>query len=461
VFTLKIVIFGTGSAAEKVIAKIQADVIVVAISDNNSEKWGETWKGYPIVSPYELVNVNFDYIVVCSMYTSEIIETLIQKGFSKSRVIPYFDNFYTSIDRARDREILKTIINTVEYEKNSVALVTRRNSGCNCRTLYKNASSEIRSKYNLELLNLDQLVDKKGKHEVLITTNTEGRFHKSRLNFETWHGFPIKTLGELEKYGTDQNENINNGTDYMFSYSDTYSYIMSSVFKVDIKKFVVTGMPRNDLLVTPNSREHLERIFNISMKHKKLFFYVPTFRRRNDKETREGTNVIADQEELQKLNHLMQEVNGYLILKKHPVEGDEFNSESFDNIFYLDDEALQRHDLDFYEILGSCDVLITDYSSVYFDFLLLDKPIVFWVKDYNEYSQQRGFLFDPVEEWMPGPIVENVKDLHSTLVNAEYEKEQYTTQRLEVRNRVHRYQDFNASERVWKFIDYVYSTEGE
>ena len=57
------------------------------------------------------------------------------------------------------------------------------------------------------------------------------------------------------------------------------------------------------------------------------------------------------------------------------------------------------------------DALITDYSSVYFDYLLLDKPIGFVVDDLDDYRQNRGFLLEPVGRWMPGTRIEALKDL--------------------------------------------------
>ena len=63
-----------------------------------------------------------------------------------------------------------------------------------------------------------------------------------------------------------------------------------------------------------------------------------------------------------------------------------------------------------YDFLNVVDVLITDYSSIYFDYLLLNRPIIFHMPDLEEYQKKRGFILDPLDEWTPG-------DMSTTIVN--------------------------------------------
>ena len=69
--------------------------------------------------------------------------------------------------------------------------------------------------------------------------------------------------------------------------------------------------------------------------------------------------------------------NSYLVVKKHPLESINITKLILKIYFFIEDEDLKNEDIDFYEILGASDLLITDYSSVYFDYLLLNKPIIF------------------------------------------------------------------------------------
>ena len=80
-------------------------------------------------------------------------------------------------------------------------------------------------------------------------------------------------------------------------------------------------------------------------------------------------------------------------------------------VVLLTSDAYNEHAEDLYCLLPATDALITDYSSVYFDYLLLNRPIGFVVDDLEHYRRQRGFLLEPVERWMPGEHFRSVNDL--------------------------------------------------
>ena len=70
-----------------------------------------------------------------------------------------------------------------------------------------------------------------------------------------------------------------------------------------------------------------------------------------------------------------------------------------------------------YSLLGSADILLTDFSSIYIDYLLLNRPIGFVEDDFDEYSKSRGFIFDNPEEYMPGVKIRSLEDLKTFLYN--------------------------------------------
>ncbi|WP_374717692.1 CDP-glycerol glycerophosphotransferase family protein [Neobacillus sp.] len=451
---MDIIIYGTGSTAEKVLAGLNSSVKVVAVTDNNQEKWGHTWHGFKIIAPSRIKSMKVDYILIASMFTGEIIQFLQSMGISRDILIPYYDNFYTEEDRVRERKIRNNLFTNQNNKK--IALLTRRNSGCNCRALMDFIPENIKNTFDVSLIGLDEYKNNWMDYEVLFTTNIEGRMFKNRLNFETWHGFPLKTLGVFEKNLTDNLKNTNIGIDYMISYSNMYSYIMSSLFKIDINKFIVTGMPRNDYLINPHSRTLIEKLIKREVSDKQILFYLPTFRRRQDKQLREGNRVFSDIEELQIIDDFLDTNNGCLIIKKHPVEGDNPPTMNFRNIYYINEMDLEALGIDLYQILGGSNLLITDYSSVYFDYLLLNKPIVFWTKDQEQYEEKRGFLFDNLEFMMPGPHVKHVSELKSVLERFRDDPNWYVSQRTELKKMVHHFDDFNSSERVWNYFNKIY-----
>lgn len=93
---------------------------------------------------------------------------------------------------------------------------------------------------------------------------------------------------------------------------------------------------------------------------------------------------------------------------------DDFNRKFIDslgNIKYIDDQYLYQNNLNLYKFLSGIDGLLTDYSSVYFDYLLLDRAIGFIVDDIDEYKNKRGFIVDEPLEIMPGKHIYTYNDL--------------------------------------------------
>lgn len=452
---MKIIIFGTGSTAEIALKKINKEIDILAVSDNNEEKWDKLWNNYKVISPSEINKYDYDYILICSMFTNEIIESLMEKGVRRHKIIPYFNNCDLEEQIAREDRLRKMIFKQNNNKK--VALLTRRNSGCNCLALYKRVPEYIKNNFFLELIDLEEYKQRWQDFEVAFTTHMESRNFKNRINIETWHGFPIKSLGLLEKNCIDNISRANSGIDYVLSYSNLYSFIMSSVYNIDIRKFITTGMPRNDLLQNPKSKALISQLIGRDVENKKLIFYVPTFRNRMVKKIREGIEVLSQDNDLINIDSYMNSIEGYFIVKKHPVEGDEIKNTNYKNIFFLEDEDFKTLNIDFYEILGGSDILITDYSSVYFDYLLLDKPIIFWTKDLEIYEERRGFLFDNVDKWMPGPKVKTVFELIDAIDKFINNYNWYSSERNNIKNLAHTYQDFNSTNRVWDLLLNIYN----
>jgi len=143
-------------------------------------------------------------------------------------------------------------------------------------------------------------------------------------------------------------------------------------------------------------------------------------------------------------------------LKLHPFEEEKILSHySFSdnpNFMLLTNSKLQEKQYDIYDILGSIDILITDYSSIYFDYLLINRPILFMPVDLEEYSKKRGFVLEPYEFWTPGPKVTTieklVEELNIFIQNPDY----YIEERKLINSLVNTYNDDHSCERVWESI---------
>ena len=91
--------------------------------------------------------------------------------------------------------------------------------------------------------------------------------------------------------------------------------------------------------------------------------------------------------------------------------------EKHSNIKFMTQKALEKKGLSVYALLRNADALITDYSSAYFDYMLLNRPIAFTVEDIEEYRKKRGFVFDNPFEYMPGEKINSYEDLEKYVAN--------------------------------------------
>jgi CDP-glycerol glycerophosphotransferase (TagB/SpsB family) len=113
--------------------------------------------------------------------------------------------------------------------------------------------------------------------------------------------------------------------------------------------------------------------------------------------------------------------------------------------------ATQFEVADTTELLHFVDILVTDYSSIYHDFLLLDRPILFVPYDYQAFEKARGFSYD-YYEYLPGPELMSFADFQSELSDIEEGVDRYRAERRRLRNLIHKHQDGCARERLTKLI---------
>lgn len=227
---------------------------------------------------------------------------------------------------------------------------------------------------------------------------------KGTVYFQTWHA-----AGAFKKFGLDlpdnrQNEKMSWKKDTsnwtkMISSSKNIIDIYSNACGIDQSIIHPIGLPRNDIFFDDNNLEKMKREFYLSYnieESKKIILYAPTFR----------DSDIDDPLKLD-FKYLEKELKDeyVFILKLHPkLSGYQFNLPSGSERFLIN---LTSND-DIQELLLIADVLITDYSSVIFDYAISGKPIVFYSYDLQDY--ERGFYFE-YKDFVPGPIVFNQESL--------------------------------------------------
>ncbi len=206
---------------------------------------------------------------------------------------------------------------------------------------------------------------------------------------------------------------------------------MSACVGISDDKYLRVGFPRIDALygqADELSEAIIEQLFDAPKVNKqtKLGIYMPTFRFELENESvmqeiSAGNFLAVSDFDLQQLNAFLQQHNQFLLVRLHPYEQKFMKQElRLSNIAVLEDAYLVEHELDLYEILRVTDYLITDFSSVYFDYLHLNKPVYFLANHLNEYLAKRGILLDPYEKVTPGVKVTSQTELEQAMVSDDH-----------------------------------------
>ena len=254
------------------------------------------------------------------------------------------------------------------------------------------------------------------------------------------HGMPLKAVGHLNRFGDPKTIPY---SDYTIATSPFFQKIVAKAFGLPKERVLVTGLPRNDLLFEP--KDCLER-FGLP-RGKKIVFWAPTFRRALGKEMKDGRfggGLPLLGSDLTDFDSFLSSLDAHLLIKLHPM--DRLNRSdfgSYENITIIRNDDLLQKGCQLYSLLGQADLLITDYSSIFVDYLLLDRPIIFAIHDLEEYRRSRDFVVEDPLQYMPGPIVKDAKGLKMALEKA-LEKDLYSSERARVCELFHTYRrDFS------------------
>ncbi len=271
----------------------------------------------------------------------------------------------------------------------------------------------------------------------------------------TWHGVqnkrnssthgPIK-YGKLAKYLKLKIVN-DNFMDYFVTPSGTKKdkNLIVNYFQISPKKILATGYPRNDILFSKDLelKTQIRKKYKITNNFKRVLLYAPTFR-----DNSFTAKLPFNQEELIELNDVLKSSNSILIMKAHMFE-QIIEFKNYSNV----KKALK--DTDIQELLCITDILITDYSSVYCDFLLLNKPILLFTYDFEEFMKRgRGFYYD-FKQIAPGPLLFAGKELIEAIKNVHNIEKDFEERRLKTRSLYHKNIDGNSTERLLKFLKII------
>ncbi|WP_230458941.1 CDP-glycerol glycerophosphotransferase family protein [Terrilactibacillus tamarindi] len=270
-------------------------------------------------------------------------------------------------------------------------------------------------------------------------------FKKEVTCIQLWHAAgAIKTFGLMDNSAKKRSKraqlrfkHVYEKFDKIVIGSDTMGELFIRAFHSKDKKLLRKGIPRTDFFYDNKVLEHSKVKKKSLFNDKKVILYAPTFRENELDKTR--IQIDLDLME-KKLSH-----NFVIILRLHPAVRSTLNLEKKYPDFVYDYSSC--HDINYLLLLT--DILITDYSSIPFEFSLLHRPMIFFPYDLEKYKSERG-LWNEYNRLVPGPIVRNTDEIIELIQNNDFDID-----RIKLFSKVwNKYSQGQSSEKI---VEYLFS----
>lgn len=293
--------------------------------------------------------------------------------------------------------------------------------------------------------------------QYLITNSTFQSFYtkkEGQIYINTWHGTPLKTMGFDIPDNPFASQNVLRNflmADYLISPNEHTTNMYLKSYKLDglyDGEILESGYPRIDLSFNvPQAEVYAKlQLAGVSLDfNRQTILYTPTWKGQN------LSNPTLDMEQMiAELSYIREHVADHynFLVKVHP----------FVYPFVKDREELEGILVpDYYdanEMMAVTDILITDYSSIFFDFLATNKTILFYSWDKDLYSHDRGMYFE--ENELPGPILSTVEEVVEAIEHLDEVEKEIAPRYLRMKDMMVPYDDGNATQR---YIDAIFFNE--
>lgn len=248
---------------------------------------------------------------------------------------------------------------------------------------------------------------------------------------QIWHA-----CGAIKKFGCDYSRRYSiSNYDYVVTSSSTSKEFFASAFQMSKDRILTLGVAKTDRLFDKvriqRYRSEIIKKYP-SIEGKKVVLYAPTFR---------GDGVFSKSYMDIDLDKLAEKLgDDYVIMyKMHPIS--QYNKkQNKRTIIDVCNESL-------YKLFAISDMLVTDYSAIMYDYLILEKPIYFYTPDLSEYVDNRGIYWD-YENYVPGSICYTEEELAKSIADNEYDLKKV----IKLKNEFFDYLDGNSTKRIGEFI---------
>lgn len=266
---------------------------------------------------------------------------------------------------------------------------------------------------------------------------------------QMWHGTPFKAPDQHQLKTAPPKPYYTS----MLISSEYFKEIVKKAHGLKDENIAICGQPRTDVMF--NDFEKYPELKN----YKKVIVWLPTFRKSSTLGYSDVDNIksvipIFDVSDYENLNDWLSEKNVLLIVKLHPMEDvSKFKELNISNLRLLSHKEFVDKGWDLYKLISQCDAMITDYSSVFYDFMLLNRPLAFTVDDYDDYKNKRGFAVDNPEYLTAGYKIGNKLQFYNFIDDLIKEIDIYREERQEVNKLVNTYNDGKQCERALKIAN--------
>ena len=252
---------------------------------------------------------------------------------------------------------------------------------------------------------------------------------KSQIVFDLWHGIGIKALpivADGKKYSSTST--------YILATCDYGKEYFKKCFGYNEEQFYIGGYPRCDALLSNN--DTMSKFGINKTNYEKVVIYMPTFRKAPQFRY-DDSNIefpLFNKETFIEFDNYLQKKNVLFIIKPHPAQDslELLNNLNEKNIKVIKNKDLLEKKTLLYEFVENADILLTDYSSISFDFLRTQKPMGFVIDDIDIYSDKRGFVVDNPMDYMPGEKIKDISGLINFLDDILSGKDEWKEERRKV-----------------------------
>ena len=279
----------------------------------------------------------------------------------------------------------------------------------------------------------------------------------SSFKVQLWHGVPLKKIKNDDMV----NENIeysfilrslrvlllkllpflNEKYDLIISSGEKLTDRFESAFNISRNKIIETGYPRMDI-ITSKKFSYSKNVLYDEKSIDNCILYAPTHRRLGNGDNNYFMNLnFAD------FNQFLKDNKAILLVKMHfyeKLETNSFSNNEYSNIKLLDD----HNSFDINRVLYHVDLLITDYSSVFYDYLVLDRPILFFPLDLSEYQEIDRELYEDYQDSTPGVKCYDWGEIQIHLEKHFFKEDFYQNKREQIFNQFYQFSDNQNCSRI-------------